>query len=289
MTTKFLIDTGPSERGVHRLETAGLCPQLFSYTYNLGLMQVTSPLVRGTLGHVGLAHYYARMAAVQRKLDPEVYFSPLDAIDEKVRRMVANNEPGWTLAKEHCEEMKKIVLGYINNFSTERHEVWAVEHVVEMQFHGYRLTQRLDLVIKDRNGRFWAYDHKFVGKIESKTVTRYSLSPQFLEMYHQCVNLFGSAFGGLRINLVGANGEFIRASPAPAPFALQMFPRYVQQREEEIASWTKLDLWDYPKAFGERSCMTPYGPCAGTELCLNGKPSSDAPSDDAIRLATPHG
>lgn len=280
MTDKILIDTGPSERGVHRLETAGHCGQLYSFTYNFGrqsdrppLLPVSMPLVRGTLGHIGLAHYYARLACTQRKMNPDVYFDPLEAIDEKIKRMDAAKEPGYTIARDVRDLVHRAVTGYFQHYAMETMQVAAVEHVVRMQFKGYLLTQRMDLIVQDRAGKFWCYDHKFVASIQSKSVTRYNLSPQFLEMYHQGVNAFGPKFGGLRINLIGCEGDvpkFQRASPEPSPFALQMFPRWVEQTEQKIESWKTLDPWDHPKSFGEQSCVTPYGPCPGTELCRNG-------------------
>lgn len=57
-----LINAGPSERGWHRIESVMRCPRLYAWEHS-GLIerQISEPLARGSLIHVGLAHHYQRM------------------------------------------------------------------------------------------------------------------------------------------------------------------------------------------------------------------------------------
>lgn len=273
--SQILIDTGPSPAGVHALEAFSQCPQLFAFQKKLQLITTTLPLVRGTLGHIGLAHYYARIMAAQRKQNPDMYFEPIAAIDEKIRLMKLANDPGVVLAEECYASLTAAVRGYMQNYAAEQFTIWGVENVVEMQFHGHRLTQRLDLSVVDKHGKIFIYDHKFVGAIQYKSVTRYTLSSQFLEMVHQGYNAYGANFGGCRINLIACDKPgFHRATPEPAPAALQKFPLWVKYNYEQIESLKNTDPWMYPSGFGEQICVTPYGPCPATELCRYGKPTT---------------
>ena len=258
---KILINTGPSERGWHRIETMLRCPTLYAFTQAGGDDGDKGPLVRGTLGHVGFAHYYARLGAVQHGKDPDAYFEPHEAIE------IVGKQMGG-IALGFIEPMQKLIAAYHANFVGERMTVRAVEVPVEMTFNGYRMTQRLDLVVSDVNDRIYAWDHKVVAKIDVKSTTRYNLSGQFLEMHWQARNKYGDAFAGLRVNLAQADGmKFARVTPDPAPFALQQFPFVVQHAEEQIKRYEGLAPHEYPKTFSEQTCMTPYGPCPATDFC----------------------
>src|SRR5690348_7528301 len=90
---KILINTGPSERGWHRLESYLRCPQLYAWGYGRGgrveeqgaafadRFPASNPLVRGSIGHAGLAHVYARLKAVQEGRDPDDYYLPTKAME----------------------------------------------------------------------------------------------------------------------------------------------------------------------------------------------------------------
>ena len=63
-----LIHTGPSPHSGHKIDKFIRCPQLYAYgelmpTPPLGQRQDSPALVKGTLGHQGLAHYYRRKQA----------------------------------------------------------------------------------------------------------------------------------------------------------------------------------------------------------------------------------
>ena len=98
MAEQRILFTGPSPRGWHRLQTVLECPQKFAWEYRWGRegydaaervaahMNVPKEepdkpgLNRGTLLHLGLAHYYARLREQQNGRDPELYLKPEDAI-----------------------------------------------------------------------------------------------------------------------------------------------------------------------------------------------------------------
>lgn len=268
--TKILIDTGPSERGWHRAETVLHCPQMFAYKYKLGLQDNDSgPLVRGTLGHVGLAHYYARLMCVARGLDPNVYYyDPLDAVQLKADRVGAAAQP-------FIEPIQGLVRHYIADRVMEAGalEILGVEVPVETRINGHRITQKLDLVVRDQRRKVYFYDHKFVARIDKKSIDRYGLSGQFLLMETFGRELFGQEFGGARINLLGVNDFKIeRAEPPPRPFAKQEFARTIDFAEKLIAFYDNTDPWHWPKMFSETVCYTPYGRCPFFDLCREGPP-----------------
>lgn len=285
MTSKILIDTGPSDRGWHRIEAANRCLQYYAFRYEIRLSELGAaiPLVRGTIGHIGLAHYYGRIMAIQRGQDPDIYFDPLEAIDEKLRRWERESQTVYAVALALRDDVRKAIVAYMSEYAAERFRIWAVEHVVGMHFGRgrHRMTQRFDLVVIDDHENFWIWDHKFVSSTQAKTVRRYTLSGQFLEMVHQGVNQFGPKLAGIRINLVGIGKEknetvitFKRASPEPAPWALREFPAHVDEGERRIAAQKEAGtpLWEYPKALSELVCEGPYGSCEAKEACRTGPP-----------------
>ena len=53
-----LIDSGPSERGWHRIESMLRCPRLYALQHIDGVeFPLTRPLVNGIMLHVALAHH----------------------------------------------------------------------------------------------------------------------------------------------------------------------------------------------------------------------------------------
>jgi len=266
---RILINTGPSPRGVHRLETALRCPQLHAYThYVKGALDGESrdPLVRGSLLHVGLAHYYARMKAEVEGTNPNRFYEPMDAVERAAPLFGAD---GMRLR----EIVIPRVRGYIAHYAVEQFDIVSVEELVATMVGGYPLTARWDLVVRDRSGKFWIYDHKGTASIDAKSTSRYDLSLQFLAMQWMGREKWGEFFGGVRVNLVGFQREgFTRVSPAPAPWALAHFPQTVQDAEAIIERNALRDPWEWPKAFSEQVCMTAYGPCPAVTLCEWGKP-----------------
>lgn len=259
---KILLNTGPSPRGVHRLELALKCPQLYAYSHVLGFdLGDRRALVRGSLGHVGLAHYYARLKAAQDGTDPEAFYEEHEAIDRAAPAFGG-------LGLEMQPIAHRAVDGYLANFAAERFRVLAVEHLVETRVMGHLLTARWDLVAEDAAGKIWIYDHKFVGRADSGTAKRYTTAIQFLAIQHMGREVYRERFGGVRINLVGCeNQTFWRESPEAAPHLLTEFPQIIDDAEAVIERMKVRDPWRYQKTASEQVCRGPYGVCDGRELC----------------------
>jgi hypothetical protein len=275
---KILIDAGPSAEGWSSLESFARCERLYYWTRvyprvleernpeaaEAAAAPTSDPLVRGSIGHVGLAHEYARRAAVKAGLDPDIYYTRDEAMKIRAAREPHNGQ-------EMLEVVAPVVDAYFENYDRtgENLDVVAIESQVRAVLEdGNGITQRLDLVIRDIDGRYWIYDHKFVHAIDAKTVDRYTLSGQFLLMRHFGRAFYGAAFGGVRVNLCGVRDKtFKRASPEPAPAALSAFPSFVVELRRRIAAKKGLSKEAYLPSFNEQTCVTAYGRCSKFEEC----------------------
>lgn len=289
----IIIDTGPSTRGAHRLERVARCPQLYRYRVEEEEKELPAealtrapriglpmPLVRGTLAHVGLAQFYARMKEMQRKRDPDKYEVPavaVRAVSERFGDVGAEQTPNVTL----------MLAEYQKHYRHEPFIVAGVEVELRIIIKGrdgtkYLYTARIDLGAQYRDLKIWFVDHKAVGKIEQRTVDRYELSMQFLGQQILGHHHFGDRFGGVLLNLIEmGKGRFRYARPPvnPAPGALSKFERNVVDMELRIASLEQeeadglrtLDEW--PATFSELCCTHAYGACEYRERCRWGKAS----------------
>jgi len=266
--TPLLIDTGPSPRGFHRIEAFLSCPMRYYWRRVAKVeREPSAPLVRGTLGHVMLAHYYAQKVAILRGQDPGLFYSPLDASE-----IVAQRYGALGVA---CR--KDAIRGFDRHraiYAPESFEVIGIEKLLDTCFEGFLYTARADLIVKvAATGKVWIYDHKFTGRIDDRTFRRYTLSGQFLGLHHLGLAAYGREFGGVIINVIGCNdGKCERAAPAPAPWALMRFPKVVASAERRIADLEAagdVSLW--PMALSETTCMGPYGPCDFIDKCRWGK------------------
>lgn len=269
---KTLIDTGPSKRGFHRLEAFLRCPRLFSLGYGRSgesaeMMTANAkrfppgyPLIRGTIGHVGLAHLYARLMASRAGADPEGYYRPGEAMTLMAGRF-------GEMGAEALASLRPLLGEYLSRYANDSEkEILGVETLLEMEFEGFPYTARADLVYRGRDGKVQIVDHKFTGRIESKSLSRYTLSGQFLGLTHLGFARWGDEFGGVVVNLLGEKDHrFLRDTIPPAPWALEAFPRMVVATELAIARG------DFPPTFSEFTCMTPYGRCAAWDLCRWGE------------------
>lgn len=221
------------------------------------------PLVRGSIGHVGLAHLYARQRATQRGEDPERYYKPLAAMDLTAGTF-------GDLGAEMLPIASRAVRAYVQQHYNERWEILNVEEQEETSFSGHRYTARIDVEWRDRAGKVWFTDHKFVGRIESKVLRRYVLSGQFLGATWLGVRKHGANFGGVQLNLIGCNTiGFLRHVPEPAPWMLERFPGVVQLAEEGIAEVERRirEGLTIPASPSEHTCYGSYGECPAFELC----------------------
>lgn len=137
----ILLDTGRSTFGWSRIADAFRCPQLYAYGDGPGCLNLVAgfesrmALDIGTLGHMGLAHFYRRMQARQQGLDPSAYYAPLDAVAEYARRH------GGDLPR-YVETVSTVLQAYLRDFPEEPGRILRVEeeHVVTV---GWRWEERL--------------------------------------------------------------------------------------------------------------------------------------------------
>jgi hypothetical protein len=264
MTGK-IIDAGSSgEWGWHAVETALRCPQLFAYKFRLNVLQKTksAPLLRGSLMHAALAQHYARMQSQQEGRDPGEWALPYDAVVETAKKIGG---------EAYVEEIHLLYRKYAAHYASERVEPMAIEEVFRADIAGQPFTQRLDLVVREPNGKVYIWDHKTVGRIDAKIPLRYTLSGQFLGMQNFGAAVYGSEFGGVKLNLVSLSGEMSRQVVDPAPVARQKFTLSVAHARRVIDSLSDTDPWDWPKALSEQTCVTAYGTCEAYEICRWGE------------------
>jgi hypothetical protein len=258
-----LLDSGPSPRGFHRLEAFLRCPTLYWWKYVRGVKLPTGdPLVRGTIGHVGLAHYYGKIGLTQRGEDPD-YLHTVD-----IAMQLVANKHGDQGQKCHSI-VRPLVWRHNALFAHDavRYEIVGVEKLLETSFEGYRYTARADLIVKDKQGLVWILDHKIVGRIEDRVFKRYAASGQFHGLAHLGRRLYGDQFGGCLMNVIGVDGKIERRAPEPAPWLYSRWPSVVAQTEREIERLTPLPIEEWPAASSEVICVTPYGLCDFFDAC----------------------
>ncbi len=293
---KKVVDAGSSgEFGWHAAETALRCARLFSYkfrckddkacvvptpsappplagasSFNVTLPRgdadnTRAPLARGSLVHAGLANHYRILQLIQQGHDPdsvrEEWASPTEAVS------ICADTNGWGA---HREEAIRIVNAYMANWMREELEVLHVEEVFAAEIEGRRYTQRLDLVVRDRDRKVYVFDHKVVGRISPQTVDRYTLSGQFIGMRCLVEMAYGDQFGGVKLNLIesGDKGfKFFRDVVAPAPSAVRTFPLTVLHARKIVDMCADLPPEEWPQALSEQTCYTPYGRCDYFDRC----------------------
>lgn len=250
--------------GWHATETVLRCPQLFAYDHLIKLRFPTSkPLLLGSLVHAGLAQHYRRKQAEQQGTEIDEWATPDEGIDATA--LTLDHE-----AFIYVAEAKGIIADYVAHYTLERVEVLGVEEVYETAIDGRRYTQRLDLVVREADGKVYCWDHKNVGRIDAKVMTRYTLSGQFLGMNRLMRQRWGADFGGVKLNLLSA-GKFVRELVQPAPHALGQFEASVTHARRLLDGLMDTDPWDFPKALSEQSCVTSYGLCKAFEVCRWGE------------------
>lgn len=269
--TKF-IDAGSSgEWGWHATEVALRCPRLFAYTYRTSKEHAEDgdrpALLKGSLVHQGLAHHYARLESIQQGRDPDEWAKPDVAIEACAEKLGKH-------AFKYIDVANKTVSDYAFHWANERLEVLHVEEVFKSDIGGYRFTQRFDLVVREPDGKVWIYDHKTTGRLSPQTGERYTLSGQFIGMASFGSRIWGSEFGGVKINFIqlpdgSKRSEFARQVPDPAPGALKAFPLTVLHAREKIDALDKsgLDPAEWPMTMSEQTCITAYGRCEHFDRC----------------------
>lgn len=266
MTERRILVTGPSQRGWHRLQQVLECPAKYAWGYLNPVKDKVErdPLVKGSLIHLGLAHYYQRQMERQQGRDPDLYYTPEEAI-----RLYAEIAQG--LSAKWADLACEVVAKYLEKHGHENWTILAVESLADGQIGGHRFTGRFDLVYRDRRGRIWVVDHKTTSRFDNKQRHFYSISGQMLGYRTLAHQRYGADLAGIRLNMIQHTGDikFQRFDVSPAPHMLREFPKTVQFAEGMIAEHTarSKDPRDWPMVNSELVCWHRYGACPHLEKC----------------------
>ena len=280
---KSLLDAGPSERGWHQFEQASRCLRLWAWNHKAKKpFIVTEPLVKGSLLHIGLAHYYQRKLEEQEGRDPDAFYAPEESVlvlsRQEARKSRDRNEASLWVS---CVTPVLVALEkYQSHWARCSWKVVAVEqelraHISRSQSlpsgsERFLFTQRADLIVQDPHGFYWIVDHKSCYRITSKTLRQHILSGQFLGYQMFGRKIYGRKFGGVVINRVKLSSpvDFERSVLEPAPVAASGFVGTLRQIEDRIQSHAHIsDPMDFPPVLSDQVCYGIYGPCTYFELC----------------------
>jgi hypothetical protein len=286
---RILLNTGPSPNGWHKAETFMLCPRRRGWDHlaerDPGRGWHFPATARGTLVHVGLAHYYARMKCEQEGTDPDAYYDPETAI-ALLPRVEENEHDACTMLVEVPTAIKALK-GYIAHYAFEKVRVLAVEQVVEIPVPGTggpgeppMKTARVDLIYSKGSGdneRIFFVDHKSTGRITNQHAKFYARSGQFLLLRWLGKHL-GDRFGGVVLNLVqcAIENKYTRPSLDPVPGFLVSLPLalgwFERQRIAFEESGLPPELW--PPIPSEHTCQGRYSGCPYRDKCDVAVPES---------------
>ena len=279
-----LIYTGPSPHSGHRFDKFIRCPQRWAYDQiepsPLPARTESPALIKGTLGHIGLAHYYRRLQATQDGENPGQWWAPLRAVEERA----AQEGASWL---RHVTEVQAAVEAYEWHYGQQKIKVLAVEKSYELPFSwqgkSRLITRSADLVIEAPGGGVRIVDHKFVGRLNVRTLSRYQLAGQFLDYALIGAHHWGDRFDGTYINFVEWRGDTAKPHKMeqhvcpPAPAAVEARAdqlKYGHAMQDRLVT-AEVDLWDFPKRLNEQVCNGPYGLCDAAQLCAFGRVAAE--------------
>ena len=287
----ILLHAGPSPHSGHRHDMFIKCPQAWAYKCVLDCWPKRTTVyatpridarTKGSMGHIGLAHFYARAWAEQQGEDPDKYLPWQMAVQHYANKVDTENRNG--LASGFVPEAIGTIDAYLNHWVVTRRDVLSVIGVEKVfgftELVGFPHTRSVDLVVVEADGKIYFWDHKFVWKIQERTIGRYALDGQFLDYCLIGRHLFGDRFGGARLNLISwpfrERVNFHRDMIGAAPWALSQRPELLQTAYAEQQQYAAegRDPWRYPKRLTESVCQGPYGLCDAFDLCRFGPAQS---------------
>lgn len=287
-----LIDTGPSRAGGHQMEVFETCPRMYR------LMRAPAPsempvasepqsagapklperfyLERGSLVHIGLAHYHARRALKEQgrvqiaetqytREDVDRFYEPIEAVHVAAH---ASSDRRRTL-----RESEKFVERYIE-WQDEYPVPWVVLGIeVEVGINlieGAELyTARLDLLVKSKlDAKIYSVDHK-TAYAPAEAARMYGHTWQMLGVQEIGRERFGAQWGGIQLNVIntGTSGPPVsRVAPAGAPALAGNWRNHAIQARREMRAADQLAISQVP--FRLCSCWRPReGLCPLYDLC----------------------
>lgn len=283
---KIILNTGPSPNGSHKTEVAMRCLRQRGWDYHTeqepGRPWHSDATARGTLVHVGLAHYYRRLQAKQQGDDPEKWYSPETAV-ALMPQIEGNHHDKITLAK-HVPEVLDALQGYYADYAHEKIKVIAVETVVMFDnIPGMggpgeppAKTARIDLIYES-GGRLYFMDHKSAGRITKEHKWQYSRAGQILMLRWLGAGL-GDKFGGVVLNLVQVGGQ---GNKNERP-VLDPVPGFMVSLPMALVFWDKLRL-----AFEDSGLPPEMWPASPSEHTCRGRYASRCPHWQKCDVAVP--
>lgn len=284
--SKILLNTGPSPNGWHKAETFMLCPRRRAWDWygeqEHGKPWHSDATARGTLLHVGLAHYYRRMQATQQGEDPEQWYTPEVAVS--LMPKVETNAFDAITMERHVADVHKALQGYYADYAMEKLRIVAVETVVSFDNipgmggvgQPTAKTARIDLIY-ETGGKLYFLDHKSAGRITREHKWQYSRSGQMLMLRWLGAGL-GKRFGGVILNLVqvGAGGKKNQRPPLDSvPGMMVSLP-------------LSLTFWEAMRLQFEASGLPPeMWPTVPSEHSCRGRYASRCPHADKCDVAVP--
>lgn len=275
-TDPLILWTGPSARGVHRLDLFMKCPRRFALSYPQESTVVGAPTLArdgtdatniGTLIHLWLAHYYKRKQLRDEGKDPEVYYPPEEAV--RIYASAAQQE-------RYLRVVNATMRAYEDFYRNDYFTVAEVEEEHRIYINNkWLLTGRMDLVVQDGRGYYWIWDHKSTQRHGSQLVKKYSVSLQFLAYQLMGREKYGPKFAGMRANFIQygdslADLKFVRENVSTVPARYEALRRAVDWIETQIEALRhesdgRLDVW--PALGGGDSCYSYGRPCPALSLC----------------------
>ena len=276
---RVILDTGPSRAGGHQMETYETCPRMFRILEDMAREGATAKgnrffLHRGSLVHIGCAHYHAiRAIHEQGKVragdhvltDVNQLYPPIEAV-----HIGADLHPEWRGA---LRESEVLVARYIEwaDMNPNPWEILGVEVEVGIQLApGEIYTARLDLLVRHRVlTTIHAVDHK-TAYYPQDVPKLYGHSWQILGIQEIGRELWGARWGGVVLNIIAsapkAKVPVLRVPPAPAPALAERFRGHALARRLEMRQAQREPTSAAPMRLC--SCRRPReGPCPVYSIC----------------------
>lgn len=273
-----LLNAGPSSHGWHGLGLALRCPRLYAWNKQHPKDDFRLPLVKGSLVHQGLAHFYQRIQNQQEGSDPNEWYTPEESIAILARTEA--EKTGFREWLDWVEWAQVAVAQYEMYWGQEEFKVLAVEH--EMWAHVrdekngvvYPYTQRADLITEDSSGKVTIWDHKTTARMTSSTVSRYAMTGQMIGYSVLGKGLWGERFAGVVLNMLelkkdfpDQTANFSRWAADSVPYSSERFKKTILHANRVIDEYKDLPVGDWPGSHLSTGCVTNFGPCDYQSEC----------------------
>jgi hypothetical protein len=242
-----------TEWGHSRWEMLEKCPRAYHYAYDLGIRSTSSSdaAAVGTVVHRALAAYYDPSEAVEPTLamarGPEALHVKAEA-----KRLFEAYRRYWG---DHADWRREDLV------ATEKH----VSLVIQSRGKEVKFTTRLDLVVKDAQGRHVLVDHKTSSRNSGDFMLEWMASAQF----KGSVAAWPYANRGdaipVTLNRIikTAVPTFDRQTFVVTPSDVKRWVRDLIALDSDRRRYKRSGYWPRHRS----SCIGRYGPCSFYNLC----------------------